>query len=276
MAFGKPEDVALRVGFLRPSGGYAVQTLPLETYVARVVAGEAMRDSPPAALDALAITVRTFALANRRRHRADDFDLCDQTHCQVLGDATAATERAAVATASRVLLRGGAPASVYFSASCGGYSEVPSAVWPGADDPPYMPSRPDPACEGAPVWTADLRDTDLLRALSNAGFHGRRLRAIKITARTHSGRAARLRLDGVEPNEISGQELRLAVGRTLGWQHLKSTAFTLDRDGDAYRFSGRGSGHGVGLCVVGSVRLAEHGEPAQRILERYFPGLRIG
>ena len=107
----------------------------METYVARVLAGEALRDSQPAALEALAIAIRTFALANRGRHRADGFDLCDQTHCQVLRAAVAATERAARATAGRLLLRDGAPASVYYSASCGGRTQVPSDVWPGAEDP---------------------------------------------------------------------------------------------------------------------------------------------
>ena len=110
----------LRVGFSKPGGGYRLETLPLETYVARVLAGEAARDSQPAALEALAITIRTFALANRGRHRADGFDLCDQTHCQVLRAATAATEKAAAATAGRLLVRAGAPASVYYTASCGG------------------------------------------------------------------------------------------------------------------------------------------------------------
>src|SRR5207248_1469492 len=89
---------AVRVGILKPGGGYSVTTIPLDTYVARVLAGEAVRDSRPAALEALAIAVRTFALANRTRHHADGFDLCDQTHCQVLRTATAATERAANAT----------------------------------------------------------------------------------------------------------------------------------------------------------------------------------
>jgi peptidoglycan hydrolase-like amidase len=81
----------LRIGFARPGGGYTVQTLPLETYIARVLAGEAARDSPAAALDVLAITSRTFALGNRDRHRADGFDLCDETHCQVVRTATAVT-----------------------------------------------------------------------------------------------------------------------------------------------------------------------------------------
>ena len=102
-------ELQLRIGIARPGGRSTIAAIPLEVYVARVLAGEAARDSPPAALEALAITIRTFALANRGRHRADGFDLCDQTHCQVLRTATPATERAAAATAGRVLLYQGVP-----------------------------------------------------------------------------------------------------------------------------------------------------------------------
>ena len=270
-----PEPTTLRVGTARPGGGYAVEAMPLETYVARVVAGEAARNSQPAALEALAITVRTFALANRGRHRADNFDLCDQTHCQVVRSATAATERATQATAGRVLLRNGAPASIFYTASCGGRTEVPSAVWPGAEDPPFLPSHEDEACQGAPEWSAELRDADLLRALREAGFRGERLRDVRVAARSASGRVARIRLDGLRPDAISGQDLRVAVGRTLGWQHIKSTAFDLRRDGNRIRFVGHGSGHGVGLCVIGSARLAERGQTPEAILAEYFPGLQL-
>ena len=46
----------------------------------------------------------------------------------------------------------------------------------------------------------------------------------------------------------------MAVGRTLGWQVLKSTLFDVERTATGYRFRGRGRGHGVGLCVLGSAR----------------------
>jgi stage II sporulation protein D len=267
----------VRVGFARPGGGYSVMTLPLDTYVARVVAGEAARDSQPAALEALAIAVRTFALANPGRHRADGFDLCDQTHCQVVRTATPLTTRAAQATVGLVLLqKDGQVASVYYTASCGGRTELPSEVWPGAEDPPYLPSRSDSACRGAPEWTASLHESDLLRALQAAGYRGGRLRNVKIAARNGSGRVSRLKIEGLDPDQISGQDLRVVVGRTLGWQHIKSTAFKLKKEGDAYRFTGHGSGHGVGMCVIGSARLAEEGKSAEYIVRRYFPGLRLG
>jgi stage II sporulation protein D len=265
---------ALRVGFAR-SGGYTVTSLPLETYVARVLAGEAARGSRPAALEALAITIRTFALANQGRHRGEGFDLCDQTHCQVVRAATEATVRAAEATAGRVLMHEGVPAEVFYSASCGGRTEVPSGVWPGAQDPPYLPSHADEACDGEPAWEASLTEGDLLRALRAAGFRGERLRDMRILSRNDSGRVARLRVDGLTPDEISAQDLRMAVGRTLGWQHIKSAVFELDRRSATYRFRGHGSGHGVGMCVIGSTHLAEDGKSAEAILAKYFPGLAI-
>lgn len=265
----------LRVGIAKPGGGYSVTLIPLETYVARVVAGEAERDSEPAALEALAIAVRTFALANTSRHRADGFELCDQTHCQVVRSATALTGRAAQATAGRILQHAGAPASIYYTASCGGRTEIPSRVWPGADDPSFLPSQIDDACDGAPAWTAAVDSRDLLRALRGFGFRGDRLRDVRVAQRNASGRVARVNVVGLQPDEISGQDLRVAVGRTLGWQHIKSTAFDLRREGESYRFSGHGSGHGVGMCVIGSARLAARGLGATAILARYFPGLTI-
>ena len=107
-----PARAEVRIGVLRPGGGYTVQTIALETYIARVLAGEAARDSRPAALEALAIAIRTYVLANPGRHSADGFDLCDQTHCQVMRTPGPAHEHAAAATAGQALLRGGVPVPV--------------------------------------------------------------------------------------------------------------------------------------------------------------------
>ena len=80
---------------------------------------------------------------------------------------------------------------------------------------------------------------------------------------------------GLTPSEISGQDLRVVVGRTLGWQHIKSAAFDVRWSGTGYRFTGHGSGHGVGLCVIGSTNLAARGTTASAILQKYFPGTVI-
>jgi SpoIID/LytB domain protein len=264
----------VRIGVLRGSS-YDVITIPLEEYVARVLTGEALPGSPPAAMDALAIAVRTYTQANLGRHRADGFDLCDQTHCQVMRTASPPAERAAQATLGQVLLYQNAPATIYYSASCGGQTEIPSAVWPGADDPAYLPSRPDPGCGGDPLWTSELALSDLQRSFAAAGFRGT-LRNLSIASRNSSGRVGKLTLDGLTPSEISGQDLRATVGRAMGWQYIRSASFDLRRVGNAFRMDGRGYGHGVGMCVIGSARLAEAGESAASILDRYYPGLTIG
>ncbi len=264
----------VRIGVLK-NGTYDVVTLPIEVYVARVLGGEAAPDSAPAALETLAVAIRTYTVTNLGRHRQDGFDLCDQTHCQVMRTSSLATERAALATAEQILLADGSPATVYYSASCGGRSEKPSNVWPGADDPSYLAVHDDDGCGGFPQWTAELARTDLQRALAAGGYKGS-LRDVRILSRNESGRVARLALDGLTPGEITGQDLRMVVGRTLGFQHLQSAAFELRRSGQAFRFTGRGAGHGVGLCVIGSMKLAAKGQSAGEILARYFPGTRLG
>jgi stage II sporulation protein D len=102
------------------------------------------------------------------------------------------------------------------------------------------------------------------------------LRGVSIVNRTPSGRAGRLRVDGFTPNTLSAYEFRMAVGRTLGWQLVRSTAFDVRKDGAGYRFDGVGYGHGVGLCVVGAGRRASRGETATDILRAYFRDLVVG
>jgi stage II sporulation protein D len=263
----------IRVGFLR-NGAYEVSRLPLEPYVARVLGGEAAPLTPPPALEALAIAVRTYAVANRNRHRSDGFDVCDQTHCQVVRTADPATELASRATAGQLLLNGRRAATIYYSASCGGRTEVPSAVWPGSEDPAFLPSRRDEACQGQPEWTTEIASADIARALAAAGYRGS-LKNIRVASRHRSRRVATLRLEGLTPASITGQDLRMTLGRVLGPHALRSTAFELRRTRGGYRFSGQGYGHGVGLCVTGAMQLAQNGRSARQILDKYFPGLRI-
>jgi SpoIID/LytB domain protein len=268
-----PQQV-IRVGVALERGGYRVAELPLEEYVSRVVSAEAVPSSGIEAQQALAIVARTFALHNRSRHAREGFDVCDLTHCQVMGSRTKAGDEAARATDGQVLVHRGQPADVYYTASCGGHSERPSQVWPGAADPPYLPARPEPECRGD-RWQCEIGAADLRRALGTAGHRGESLRALAVVGRTGSGRVASLRIGGLVPGEISGENLRLAAGRTLGWQLLKSTLFDVERTSIGYRFSGGGRGHGVGLCVAGSARMAAAGQPAASILERYFPGTAV-
>lgn len=272
----QPSARTVRVGVTSAAGGKPqLLNMDLEEYIARVVAAEGEQGAPDAAQQALAITARTFALANLQRHRREGFDMCDTTHCQVLRASTDASRRAAEATAGRVLLYEGQPASVFYSASCGGHTELASAVWPGAVDH-AAPSQRDDACRYEPPWESTIRVDEVERALRAAGHRGDRLRDLQIIDRTSSNRVARLRVQGFTPNEVTGHDFRMAVGRTVGWQRLKSTAFEIRRTSGGFRFTGRGFGHGVGLCVIGAGQRARQGTSADEILSFYFPTLRVG
>ena len=253
-----------------PAAGGRVTIIPIEIYVARVLAGEAERDAPEAELQALAVAIRTFTIFNTGRHHRDGYDLCDTTHCQVPRTATAATRRAARATAGRILTYKGSAAEIYYSASCGGRSERADAVWPGANLP-YLVSVTDDVHEDDQEWTLQLSLQQIQEALRASGFEGTRLTDVRIEERSESGRVATLRLRGLQPDVIAGQPFRLAIGPT----RLRSTAFSITRRGDVVQFTGRGYGHGVGLCVIGAGRRARRGESADEILAKYYPGLRI-
>jgi stage II sporulation protein D len=247
-----------------------VTVIPLEVYVSRVLAGESDPRAADAAQQALAIAIRTYTLKNSNRHARDGYDLCDSTHCQVPRPSTPTSRRAAMATIGQVLTYRGDVAEVFYSASCGGRSERAADVWPGADYP-YLVSRGDDVCEDDPTWTADFTLADVQRALVRVGFDGERLEDVRVDGRTSSGRVARLHLSGMRPDVIAGDQFRQAVGAI----NLKSTAFTVEKRGGELRFTGRGFGHGVGMCVIGAGRRATRGETARAILAQYYPGLEL-
>ena len=258
----------IRVGALATDG--RVTLLPLEVYVARVVAGEGEPRAAEAAQQALAIAIRTYALANLDRHGRDGYDLCDTTHCQVPRAATPASRRATLATAGRILTWRGEAAEIFYSASCGGRSEEASQVWPELAFP-YLQSKADDVHADDVPWTMAVRLGDVQQALAKVGFQGERLREVTIDERNRSGRVERLHLRGLRPDTISGSQFRLAVGAT----QLRSTAFSMRRRGNRLEFTGRGFGHGVGLCVIGAGRRATRGESVPSILAQYYPGLAL-
>ena len=55
--------------------------------------------------------------------------------------------------------------------------------------------------------------------------------------------------------DVRGDELRQVLGRAFGARAIRSTMFEFgDRDRETITFSGRGFGHGVGLCQAGAFR----------------------
>jgi hypothetical protein len=99
---------------------------------------------------------------------------------------------------------------------------------------------------------------------------------LRVGPRSTSGRVGRLLVDGMRPAEVDGGAFRFAAGRVLGWQTIKSTLFDVVRTGTGFRFTGKGSGHGVGLCILGAAARARTGAAREQVLGAYFPGLSVG
>ena len=258
----------VRIGAL--SGDSTVTVVPLELYIARVLVGEAEPNAADAGLQALAIAARTFTMVNIGRHSREGFDLCDTTHCQVWrAAATAASRRAVLATAGMILTYDGAPAEVFYSASCGGHTERAADVWARGALFPYLLGVPDDVHENDPSWRLERSLDEVREAVARAGARGARLEDVRIDARSPTGRVMRVGLPGLMPDSLTGDQFRGA----LGFTDLRSTAFSMERTGDRLRFEGRGYGHGVGMCTVGAGRRAQRGETAAQILTHYFPAL---
>jgi stage II sporulation protein D len=264
--------VSTRTVALGTVGAGKTADVPLEVYVARVLTGEGEPNAPEATQQALAVAIRTYALFNTGRHRREGFDLCDSVHCQVpRTSASASSRRAAMATTGRVLTYKGEPAEIFYSASCGGRSETAAAAWPKTGvSLPYLRSVKDDVHQDDPPWTLEMPLTDLQAQLQRNGFDGP-LKNVQIASRTTSDRAAILKLSGMHPDRIAGDQFRAAIGTTV----LRSTAFSVKKDGGTIRFTGRGYGHGVGMCVIGAGRRARRGETMTEILKAYYPGLEI-
>jgi stage II sporulation protein D len=266
------EAVSTRTVALGTVDGSRIERIPLEVYVARVLRGEGEPNAPDATQQALAIAIRTYAVFNTGKHGREGFDLCDSTHCQVpRAEASASSRRATLATAGRILAYKGEPAEIFYSASCGGRSETAAAAWPTtANDRPYLRSVKDDVHDDDPAWTLDKPVAELQADLERRGFAGT-LKNVQIASHTKSGRAAVLKLSGMRPDRMNGDEFRAVLGTT----RLRSTAFSVKKTDDVLRFTGRGYGHGVGMCVIGAGRRARRGEDATAILKAYYPGLRI-
>jgi hypothetical protein len=183
--------------------------------------------------------------------------------------ATAATRRAARATAGRILTYNGAPAEIFYSASCGGRTESADQVWPRANLP-YLRTVDDDVHGDDQPWTLDVSIRAAQQALARDGYTGT-LRNVEVDTRSPSRRVTRLKLSGLKPDTITGEQFRTLIGA----RQFRSTAFDVDKTGDSLRFTGTGYGHGVGMCVIGAGRRARRGESVTAILDKYFPSLDV-
>ncbi|MGD0801137.1 MAG: SpoIID/LytB domain-containing protein [Terracidiphilus sp.] len=251
-----------------------VATLPVERYVEYVVAAESGAADSTESRKALAVVARTFALATAHGHTT--FDVCDSTHCQWVHWRTSSEAHAAtLSTAGESLWRNRSRIEAYFHQNCGGRTAAAEEVWPqGHAARGSLVSRSDPYCPraGSSEWSATLSRAELTQALAAAGLAAPGWKSLTVAQRGATGRATMLL---VGSTKIPAEDFRLAVGRALGWNHIRSNWFEVAAEGDGFLFHGRGSGHGVGLCQAGAAEMAREGHGYREILAQYFPGATL-
>ncbi len=265
---------------VRTAGGAKIVELPVETYVADVLAGESSVFQSSEALKAMSVAARTYAIRMRGRHASDGFDFCDTTHCQrLVPDAVSARlESAANDTAGEMLWYRGRLAFTPYSRDCGGLTEDARAVWPDLAQP-YLGSHSDSYCVTSriPPWHWSGESSQIAAALRNSGLHAPdRIAIIEILERTPSGRAETLLLAGSESIRISASSFRFAIGRALGWNTIRSERYAIQVSNGRFLFEGTGAGHAVGLCQDGAEQMGRSGKTYREILGYYYPGTVVG
>jgi stage II sporulation protein D len=186
--------------------------------------------------------------------------------------------RAAKATSGEMLWFEGEPAFSVYTRDCGGRTEAAGAVWADVRAP-YLISRGDPYCtrHGTDTWSWAARPEQIGDALRQSRLQFPELmQRICIAGRTGSGRARVLELGGPGSTvSISASSFRFAMGRSIGWNTLRSDRYEVAMGGDRIVFHGTGEGHGVGLCQHGADEMGLEGFSYREILAFYYPGTTV-
>jgi SpoIID/LytB domain protein len=274
------------------------QYLSLEDYVGGVIQNEIGSNAPMEALKTQAVAARTHAikLLLYNRHTPDGYDLCNGTHCQVYKGQhlSNANIRTAVSeTAGEVLTMDGVIADATYHSSCGGKTDSSSNIWKGKPLAHLMgvtcisdAESLDLSTEsGAKAWlNTKLSDPDASsweraslnwsrqisrsKLANNLGLKS--ISKIEVLKRGNSGRIILMKVSGNKTVTLDNEyKIRQAFG------NVPSSFFYITSFGSTISLKGKGSGHGVGMCQVGVLRLARTGEQYPQILEKYYPGTTI-
>jgi len=271
----------------QPTALLVVNAVRLEHYLLGVVGNEIPASYPIEAVRAQAIASRTYTLYALRTadERGDEIVVDSDTSFQVYRGLAPGEDThprvldAVLATRGEVLAYQGRLFRSYFHSTCGGRTARADLTFGEAAIPPLEGGECG-GCVGSRFaqWRSVVSRATL-EAVVRARLADRlatvefdRLVDIEIAATRPDGRVAYVRIEwGSGSLQWRADHLRFALDGVMP-RALRSTAFVIHRGpDDAFTFEGRGWGHGVGLCQVGSGGLARRGLDTRTILERYYP-----
>lgn len=245
--------------------------LDLEEYLTHVVGREMPYHWPLEALKAQAIVSRTYVLQRMRESMLGDYDVSASTQDQVadlhVKPRQTVTE-AVRQTRGVILLYQGDIFSAFFHSTCGGTTKKASLFWNVPDIPP-LGGVSCGRCTKSNFfrWEKTFSDEQFIEALKKANISVSSLTDLAV-------------VDGIDGKELLiNRKKRVSTYRlrtSLGDYYLKSPDFEISLRNNTVHLSGKGWGHGAGMCQWGALSLAQDRYDAPAIVSYYYPEAEIG
>lgn len=259
--------------YLMPDGTLSVvNRIDIEDYLMGVINGEISSSWPSEAVKAQVVASRTYALFQKSINTGNYYDLETTFMHQVYGGTKNEDVPSAIAvfqTKGEVLKNNGGLIEAFFHSNCGGMTESAKNYF--NKDIDYLISTYDEHCKNSPAyyWRIVMSEAEIEKKLK--GELGK-IKKINASLKNSSGRVSKVIITGSKgTKELTGKDFRALMGYSV----IKSTLFTVSKDTNYFIFSGRGSGHGVGLCQWGSKGMALKGVKYKDILNFYYNGAEV-
>lgn len=263
-----------------------VNVVPMEDYLASVVNGEMPAKFPDEARKAQVVVARTYAryrmqatrgfglfdvYADSRGQRYLGFQYRTTDGRRLAGETKQSRELVAK-TMGEVCRFKGRIFSPYYHAVCGGRTTAGKRVF--SDSVTALQSVRCDWCRNAKRyrWHKTVSATQLTAAVGR--ILKRRKRPFGILRSITRAKAPETFTvsDGNVRETFTGRDLRSAFPPGT----LASPRFDVRFVENRYVFTGRGHGHGVGLCQHGAAGLANAGRSYREILRYYYRGVEVG
>jgi len=254
----------------------AINSVDIEDYIKGVLYHEVSHHWPMEALKAQAVATRTYAIYKMDASTRNDYDVTNDIYSQVYGGKDSERYRTGLAverTTGQVLNYQGKILPAYFHATCGGMTEDVKELW----DISIPPLRGVPCmfCQDSPHmhWKKNFRLQNIQSNLNKLDYKIGSIKDIVILERDRSERIKNLKITDRNGAEliISGKDFREAIGPN----ELKSNNYEIAMQGYYVDFTGKGWGHGVGLCQWGARGMAEQQFNYKQILAYYYPSSEL-
>lgn len=271
------DDSALSVAVIR-SQSEEVENIPLETYVARVVASEMPAEFELEALKAQALAARTY-IVNYLLHNEspEDPNVTDGTEHQVYkndeelrrqwgSDYQWKMEKlteAVEATKGKILTYNNAPITPAYFSTSNGYTENSEDYW--ENEIPYLRSVESKWDEKSPEYLDQqiLTIPEVAQAL-DIDLPESTYISMDVT-RTNSQRVKELTIGD---HTFSGREVREKL-------QLQSSDFSIEQKNNHLIFKTKGYGHGVGMSQYGANGMAKEGKNYEDIVKYYYKDIEV-